>query len=176
DRPLARTPADVEVRRAVRPTVAFYRYLYDTVGGDWSWAGRRLMDDGSLASQVQDPNVEVNVLWVAGVPAGLMELDLRAMPEIELLYFGLIPDVIGKGFGRFALDWAVDRAWSFHPSRFWLHTCDLDHPNALATYQKAGFEIYDRRKNWEVILHDMIPPRRQGVPVPESELATSPQP
>ncbi|MEM7045091.1 MAG: N-acetyltransferase, partial [Pseudomonadota bacterium] len=47
DRPLARTPADVEVRRAVRPTVAFYRYLYDTVGGDWSWAGRRLMDDGS---------------------------------------------------------------------------------------------------------------------------------
>ena len=175
DRPPARAPAGVEVRRAVRPTVSFYRYLYDTVGGGWTWSGRRLMDDETLAANVQDPKVEVNVLWVEGVPAGLMELDLRALPEIELLYFGLMPDFIGRGFGRFALGWTVDRAWSFRPSRFWVHTCDLDHPNALATYRKAGFEVYDHGRNWEAILHDMIPPRRQGVSVLETDITLSPE-
>ncbi|MGI9499526.1 MAG: hypothetical protein ACR2P3_05785, partial [Geminicoccaceae bacterium] len=48
DRPPAAAPPGVEVRRAVRPPVSFYRYLYDTVGGDWTWSGRRLMDDGTL--------------------------------------------------------------------------------------------------------------------------------
>lgn len=174
DRPSAVAPAGVEVRRALKPTVSFYRYLYHTVGGDWSWAGRRLMDDEVLARNVQDPGVEVNVLWVEGVPAGLMELDLRSPKEIELLYFGLIPDFIGKGLGGFALDWTVDRAWSFSPSRFWVHTCDLDHPNALNVYQKAGFVIYDRQTDWEAILPDMTPPRRSGIPIADAELASSP--
>ncbi|HET6469715.1 MAG TPA: hypothetical protein VFG43_15180, partial [Geminicoccaceae bacterium] len=49
----------LEVVRAVRPTVSFYRYLYDTVGGDWLWTGRRLMDDATLAALVQDPASDV---------------------------------------------------------------------------------------------------------------------
>lgn len=169
-RPPAVPRVGVEVRRAVKPTLSFYRYLYDTVGGDWNWTGRRLMDDALLAGDVQDAEVEVNVLWVEGVPAGLMELDLRQLPEIELLYFGLVPDFIGKGLGRFALDWAVDRAWSFGPSRFWVHTCDLDHPNALSVYQKAGFVIYDRGTDRDAVLHDMAWPRRNGIDVPADEI------
>lgn len=172
--PPDRSPAaprhGVEVRRAVRPTISFYRYLYNTVGGDWNWTGRRLMDDATLEKNVQDPKVEVNVLWVESVPAGLMELDLRSLSEIELLYFGLIPDFIGKGLGRFALDWVVDRAWSFRPSRLWVHTCDFDHPNALSVYQRAGFVIYERRTDPDPILHDMIWPRRNGVDVPVDEV------
>lgn len=175
DRLLARVRSGVEVRRAVRATVSFYRYLYHTVGGDWTWSGRRLMDDATLLAHIHDRAVEVNVLWVEGVPAGLMELDRRSPDEIELLYFGLIPDFIGRGFGRFALDWIIDRAWSFRPSRFWVHTCDLDHPNALAVYQKAGFVIYDRGKDREAILHDMRIPRRQGVEIDGNDI-TPPHP
>ena len=172
DRAFVQAPAGVEVRRAVKPTLSFYRYLYDTVGGDWNWTGRRLMDDATLAQNVQDPKVEVNVLWVEGVPAGLMELDLRTPDEIELLYFGLMPDFVGKGFGRFALDWAVDRAWSFRPSRLWVHTCDLDHPNALSVYQKAGFVIYHRGTDRDAVLHDTAWPRRNGIDVPASDVTT----
>jgi GNAT superfamily N-acetyltransferase len=174
ERSRAKARSGVEVRRAINPTLSFYRYLYDTVGGDWNWTGRRLMDDATLAAHVQDPKVEVNVLWVEGVPAGLMELDLRKIPEIELLYFGLMPDFIGQGLGRFALDWTVDRAWSFQPSRFWVHTCDLDHPNALSVYQKAGFVIYDRKTDRDPVLHDMILPRRNGTPIPETEIVPHP--
>lgn len=173
DRPAVAVPSGVEVRRAVRPTVSFYRYLYNTIGGDWTWSGRRLVNDETLAGDVQDPRVEVNVLWVEGVPAGLMELDLRALPEIELFYFGLMPDFIGKGLGRFALDWVVDRAWSYRPKRVWVHTCDLDHPNALAVYQKAGFVIYDHGTDRDAVLLHMTWPRRNGVDVAPDEITSA---
>jgi hypothetical protein len=40
------------------------------------------------------------------------------------------------------LHWIIEKAWSHQPRRFWLHTCDLDHPKALAVYQQAGFVPY----------------------------------
>ena len=137
--------AGVEVRRAVRPTIGFYRYLYDAIGRDWTWYERKLLGDAELAAIIGDADVEVNVLWVEGVPAGLAELDFRERPDVELAYFGVLPEFIGQGYGRWLLDWAVHHAWRSRPRRFWVHTCDLDHPRALGVYQKAGFRIYDRR-------------------------------
>ena len=146
DRALARAPSPlVEVRRAGRPTVSFYRYLYDTVGGPWTWVSRRQLDDAALEAEIRDPAVEVQVLWVDGVPAGYIELDFRQPTNVEVLYFGLIPDFIGQALGRFLLDWGIARAWSRHPRRLWVHTCDLDHPQALGLYQRAGFRPYDRQ-------------------------------
>ncbi|MGH6945657.1 MAG: GNAT family N-acetyltransferase [Geminicoccaceae bacterium] len=138
-------PPGVLVRRALRPTVSFYRYLYHAVGADWAWTERRLMSDAELAAIVQHPAVEVNVLWAGGVPAGYAELDRRLPPDIELAYFGLVPELIGRGLGRYLLDWAIRHAWRERPRRLWVHTCDLDHPRALDVYRKAGFRIYDRR-------------------------------
>src|SRR5260370_29736357 len=84
----------------------------------------------------------VHVLMADGVPAGFAELDRRREGEIELVQFGLMPEFIGQGLGRYFLQWTIDRAWSYDPRRFWLHTCTLDHPAALPNYRKAGFEIY----------------------------------
>ncbi len=77
-----------------------------------------------------------------GVPAGFAELDRRIEGEIELVQFGLMPEFIGQGLGRYFLQWAIDKAWSYHPRRFWLHTCTKDHPAALPNYLKAGFVVY----------------------------------
>src|SRR5512138_1961412 len=71
--PLPREGLDIE--QAVRPTVSFYRYLYDTVGEPWLWGDRRKLSKEQLAAVVQHPAVEVFVLWVHGVPAGYAELD-----------------------------------------------------------------------------------------------------
>jgi GNAT superfamily N-acetyltransferase len=57
--------------------------------------------------------------------------------------FGLMPEFIGKGLGKYFLRWTVDKAWSYNPRRFWLHTCTKDHPAALPNYLKAGFAIYN---------------------------------
>ena len=58
------------------------------------------------------------------------------------MQFGLLPGFIGQGLGRYFLQWAIDRAWSYQPRRFWLHTCTKDHPAALPDYLKAGFAVY----------------------------------
>jgi GNAT superfamily N-acetyltransferase len=131
--------------RAEAPTLSFYRYLYDAVGRPWAWVDRKRLSDDELAAIIQDPAVEIYVLYMAGVPAGYAELDLRDRPEIELAYMGLMPEAIGKGLGPYLLDWVIRRAWEESPSRLWVHTCTLDHPKALALYQRFGFKPYMQR-------------------------------
>ena len=130
--------------RAEQPTLSFYRYLFNTIGEDCLWFSRRFMDDDALTNIIQHELVEVYVLYVGGVPGGLGELDRRTEGQIELSFFGLIPEFVGRGLGKYFLRWLVDQAWTYEPERLWLHTCDLDHPNALSVYQKVGFTPYKR--------------------------------
>lgn len=139
-RPAPRT--GIEVRRALQPTLSFYRYLYDAIGAEWAWYERNMLSDAALQAILHHPEVEVNVLWLDGVPAGLAEVDARDPSDIELAYFGIVPDFIGLGLGRYLLDWTIHHVWRHRPGRFWVHTCDLDHPRALPLYRKAGFRLY----------------------------------
>jgi ribosomal protein S18 acetylase RimI-like enzyme len=144
--------------RAEDCTVSFYRYIYDAVGEPWLWFERRLYSDTELAALIRKPTIEIFVLYVRGVPAGFFELDTAAPRETKLLYFGLIPDFIGRRLGPYMLHAAIDRAWSARPiDRFWLHTSTYDHPRALGVYQRAGFVVYARRP---VSFED---PRRLGI-------------
>jgi GNAT superfamily N-acetyltransferase len=147
-RPAAHPPHNLHVAllRARQPTVAFYRFLYSNVGADWLWYERRAMDDDELAAIIQDDEVEVYVLYVEGVPAGYAELDRRTKPEIELAYFGLMPEFIGRGLGDYLLSTAIDIAWSYEPSRLWVNTNTLDHPRALPLYQRHGFVPYGQEQ------------------------------
>jgi len=135
---------------ARRPTVAFYRYLYNSVGGDWRWWYRRQMPDEELAGILADERVEVFVLYVDGAPAGYFELDRREEPVIDLAYFGLMPHCVGRGVGRFLLYCAVEQAWSYEPQRLTVNTNSMDHPRALPLYQKMGFVPY-RQEQQEII-------------------------
>jgi ribosomal protein S18 acetylase RimI-like enzyme len=144
--------------RAESCTVSFYRYIYDTVGEPWLWFERRLFGDAALAQLIAKPTIEIFVLYVGGVPAGFFELDTTELRETKLCYFGLIPDFIGRGYGPYMLQAAIDRAWTARPiDRFWLHTSTYDHPKALATYQRAGFVVYARRPT------SFEDPRRLGI-------------
>lgn len=153
-------PEGAEVLHAVRPTVSFYRYLYNTVGQDYLWYVRRLESDEQLAATIHDPLVEIYVLYVQGVPAGYAELDRRKQEEngdIELAYFGLIPEFIGRGLGGYLLRWAIHKAWDYEPGRLFVHTNSIDHPSALPNYQKQGFKIYDTET------HLSRDPRAEGI-------------
>jgi GNAT superfamily N-acetyltransferase len=130
------------VIHAKRPTVAYYRFLYDAVGRDYDWTSRKKLSDAELAALLNDPRLEVHGLMSEGVPAGFAELDRRIEGEIELVQFGLVPEFIRQGLGRYFLQWTIDKAWSYGPRRLWLHTCTKDHPAALPNYLKAGFSVY----------------------------------
>ena len=126
------------------PTVPFYRTLYNAVGSNFHWLSRRKMSDNALAAILRDLRNELHVLHVAGAPAGFAELDRRQPGDIELVQFGLMSEFIGQGLGKWFLQWTIDTAWSYQPGRLWLHTCTLDHPNALPNYLKAGFVQFKR--------------------------------
>ena len=139
-------PAEgAEVIWAERPEIAFYREIYDSVGKEWHWLERKRLADDELSEIIHDERVELYVLYVDGEPAGFGELDLREEDQVQLMYFGLVPRFIGRGFGKYFLNWIVRKAWSKAPKRVWLHTCDLDHKAALPNYLKAGFAVFDEK-------------------------------
>ena len=142
----------IEIIRTEKPTVALYRFLYDSVGRDWNWVDRKLMSDEELTKIIHNDLVEIYVLHVNKQPAGYAELDRRIENQIELAYFGIIPELSGKGLGWYFLDWTIAKAWSYDPQRVWLHTCELDHKAALPMYLKAGFKVFDERMVDQVVL------------------------
>lgn len=137
-RPLPASP--LRLVRWERPDPAKYRALFRRVGGPWLWYSRLAMDDAALTAIIHDPGVQVHaVLDRAGIEIGLLELDRRHAGACELSYFGLVPELAGKGHGRWLMAEAMARAWGPGVSRVWVHTCTLDHPSALGFYRAQGF-------------------------------------
>ena len=135
----------IALLRAANIPVSFYRYLYETVGEDWLWYERRRIDDETLCTLIHDKAVEVYVLYVNGSPGGYGELKKTSDREVNLAYFGLLPEFVGRGLGKFFLRWVIDQAWRTEPTRrVTVNTCDLDHPRALKAYQTIGFVPYRR--------------------------------
>jgi ribosomal protein S18 acetylase RimI-like enzyme len=132
-------PGKHALLRVDQPTVAFYRFLYNTVGEHWLWTDRRRLSDEALLAEIDHPEVELTVLYSGGQPAGFVELDRRKAPVVSVNYFGLLREFIGKGLGKYLLNWAIDQAWSYGPEKLIVDTCSLDHPRAIGEYQRAGF-------------------------------------
>jgi GNAT superfamily N-acetyltransferase len=133
------------LRRIERPDPEHYRELFRMIGSPWLWFSRLIMDDAKLAAIIQDSRVELHtVIDESGRDAGMLELDFREAGQCELAFIGLIPELSGKGHGRWLLGEAVRRAWRGDVRRVHVHTCSLDHPAALAAYRRAGFVPYKR--------------------------------
>ena len=95
---------------------------------------------------------------VAARHAGrLAELE-RQGDAVELVSFGLLPAFMGRGLGPRLLDAALRRAWALGPRRVWVHTCSLDGPAALHTYQARGLEIYDERTHGQELPAEPLEP------------------
>ena len=98
DAPLA-APAGVTLSRIARADLAQYRALYRRVGDPWQWVARRMLDDGALREVLDHPRYELWYPLAEGAPIGFAELDRREPPDVEIRYFGLIDQWIGRGAG-----------------------------------------------------------------------------
>ncbi len=127
------------------PDLDAYRTLFRRVGAPWLWFSRLVMADSALATILHDPAVEVYAVTdPRGTEIGLLELDFRSLPDCELSFFGLVPELNGKGMGRWLMAQAKSLAWRKGVTRFWVHTCTLDSPAALPFYVRSGFVPYGR--------------------------------
>jgi GNAT superfamily N-acetyltransferase len=145
-RPVAEIPASpLRLRRIEKVETDDYRRLFRLVGSPWLWFSRLIMDDAALGAIVGHPGVELYaVADRQNRDVGILELDFRRSGECELAFIGLIPDLSGKGHGRWLLGEAVNRAWREEITRVHVHTCSLDHAAALSAYRRAGFTPYKR--------------------------------
>jgi GNAT superfamily N-acetyltransferase len=138
-------PAAWSLRRVETPALDWYRDLYLRVGEEWLWFSRMGMPDAELTAIIRSPLVEVYALVHEGRDEGLLELDFRDAGQCELVFFGVTARLIGSGAGRWMMNRALELSWSRPVTRVWVHTCTLDHPSALAFYQRAGFRPFRRQ-------------------------------
>jgi len=145
----------ITIARARNASPELYRTCYRTVGEAFHWFDRWDWSDAEIAAHLADPAIHLFVAMRqngkhAASLAGWYELRRVAEDDsIEVAYFGIVAGEFGRGFGKHLLSSAVRDAWALGPRRVWLHTCTLDHPNALPNYLARGFTPY-RTETYEV--------------------------
>jgi ribosomal protein S18 acetylase RimI-like enzyme len=130
------------VERVLGCPPSFFRYLYVEVGRRYQWVDRLGWSDARHAGRLADPDVALYLLTVAGAPAGYFELERHDDGAVEISYFGLLPEFLGRGLGKYLLTRAVEESFALGASRVWLHTCTLDDPAALPNYLTRGFRKF----------------------------------
>jgi GNAT superfamily N-acetyltransferase len=158
-----RSPEQLRASPTTDPAVQFvrlepiaierYRHLYRAVGDQWYWHDRSDWTNERIAAHLSLSNVSVWECLAGGQTAGFFELVTHDDGGVEIAYFGLIAEFIGRGLGKAMLTRAAEQAWSLAPSRVWLHTCTLDSPRALPNYLARGFEE-TRKEVYRVELRD----------------------
>jgi GNAT superfamily N-acetyltransferase len=142
-RPAGTEFPEVTIAHVPSPSEELYRRCYRTVGAAYRWRDRWEWNDEQIRAHLADPAISLYVARRGDALAGYYELRRVADDDsVEVAYFGLVPDEVGRGLGKHLLTAAVRDAWAMHPRRVWLHTCTLDHPNALPNYLARGFRPY----------------------------------
>ena len=141
-RPSSARPG-LEVDLVDPPNPEINRQYYRSVGSPWHWTDRLTWSLQDWQNYVDRDALKTFVGKLDGVGVGYFELEVQASGSVEIVYFGLLPDYIGKGLGGSFLSAAVKRAWELPGTkRVWLHTCTQDHKHALSNYQDRGFVIF----------------------------------
>jgi GNAT superfamily N-acetyltransferase len=133
-----------QVREETHRDWRFNRDLYLCVGAQWEWVDKRPWTNDQWKQYASAPELRTFAGYFDGALAGYYELRRDDEEGIEIAYFGLLPEWIGRGLGGALLTSAIESAWGMEPkpSRVWVHTCNRDHPQALANYQARGMVIY----------------------------------
>ncbi len=125
---------------AENPPLWYFLSLYRAVGAQYQWTDWFERPESELREFVQHPDMALYTLIRQGWPAGFFMLDRREKGVCDLAYLGLVPEMVGQGFGKYLLQEAVHTGWDGEGvEKMTVNTCTLDHPRALALYQSAGF-------------------------------------
>ena len=123
------------------------KFFYKNIGKKHKWIDRLVWTDAQWIDYVSNKNVKTYVLEFKGDLAGFFELiSHNEKKEIEIAYFGLLEEFRNKKLGSYLLSQAIQKSFieSFNKSinRVWVHTCSLDHKNALSNYIARGMKIF----------------------------------
>ena len=142
--------------RAEAPPPWYFLTLYDAVGRDYAWEDMHAEPEAVLADWLSDPATALWTMMRQGWPQGFFLLDAAGEDETQLAYFGLVRSAIGRGLGTWLLRTAILTAWE-RPGlqRLSVNTCSLDHPRALASYQRNGFSVVRQESCTRTLVRDL---------------------
>lgn len=133
---------DFKISEVKIPLPEYNRFFYTAVGGDYYWVDRLKWNHKQWLDWLQRPEVHTWAAYYQGTPAGYFELEEQPDNNVEVAYFGLIPQFSGRGLGGHLLTVTIEKAWALGAQRVWVHTCSLDSPAALQNYEARGFRVY----------------------------------
>ena len=119
------------------------KFFYKKIGKKHHWVDRLSWSDKQWIDYVSDKKVMTYVLKFKEDLAGYFELILHPeKEEVEIAYLGLLEEYQNKKLGSHLLSSAIKNSFINKPKRVWVHTCSLDHKNALNNYRSRGMKIF----------------------------------
>ena len=119
------------------------KFFYKNIGKKHRWVDRLIWNEQQWIDYVSNSKVKTYVLKYKADLVGFFELIFHFQnKEVELAYFGILEDYQNKKLGSFLLSEAIKKSFNENIDRVWLHTCSLDHENALKNYLARGMKIF----------------------------------
>ena len=119
------------------------KFFYKNIGKSHNWVDRLVWTEKQWIEYVSNSKVETYVLKAKDDFAGYFELILHLEAnEVEIAYLGLLAEYQNKKLGSFILSAAIKNSFLKKPKRVWVHTCSLDHKNALNNYISRGMKVF----------------------------------
>lgn len=150
--PLGSTAA---LLKSEEPPVWWFLALYDAVGRDYAWEDVHTWEHAEIESWLRQDKLALFTLLDHGWPQGFFVLNDASEGVVNLEYFGMVPEALGRRLGGWLLKTAILTAWDLpDTTEVTVNTCTLDHPRALALYQKYGFMPVRREERTRVLTRD----------------------
>ena len=119
------------------------KFFYKNIGNKHKWVDRLIWNEEQWINYVSSKNVNTYVLKCKDDLVGFFELIYhQEKKEVEIAYFGLLEEYQNKKLGSYLLSQAIQKSFKGSTERVWLHTCSLDHKNALNNYIARGMKIF----------------------------------
>tara|TARA_B100001540_G_C15580185_1_gene539173 strand:- start:125 stop:637 length:513 start_codon:yes stop_codon:yes gene_type:complete len=129
------------------PDFQLNKFFYKQVGKEHRWIDRLVWDDNKWISYVENPKVKTYILKDIENLVGYFEIIFDFQKKhSEIAYFGILSEYLGKKYGGYLLSEAITKSFEKSIERVWVHTCSLDHKNALKNYQARGMKIFKSEK------------------------------
>jgi GNAT superfamily N-acetyltransferase len=123
------------------------KFFYKNIGKKHKWIDRLVWTEAQWIDYVSNKNVKTYVFKFKDDLAGFFELIFHSeKKEVEIAYFGLLEEFQNKKLGSYLLSKAIQKSFKENTNRVWVHTCSLDHKNALNNYLARGMKIFKTEK------------------------------
>ena len=121
------------------------KFFYKNIGKSHHWVDRLVWTDKQWMNYTSDRSVKTFVLKKKDDLAGYFELIMhKDKEEVEIAYLGLLEEYHNQKLGSFLLSSAIRNSFKEKTNRVWVHTCSLDHKNALKNYLSRGMKIFKK--------------------------------